>query len=252
MLRDYVTEGLQFLFDFANLYRPMAGPLRRALDQAGTHQVVDLCSGAGGPWPRLCEAFEREGVSVDVCLTDKHPNVSATKPLRGADACVIHFRAEPVDATDIPASLAGFRTMFTSFHHFRPAEARAILQDAAKKQQGIGVFEIPRRSVRTMLMVFLVPIGYLLLVPTMRPFRWSRLLWAYLIPVVTFVLWFDGIISCLRAYSPAELLELTKGLSVNGYRWQSGEQRGEGAAATTVTYLIGCPAAGAAREPVSR
>jgi hypothetical protein len=242
-LRDHVTDGLQFIFDLVNLYRPIAGRLRNALDQAGTHQVVDLCSGAGGPWPRLCEVFEQERVAVDVCLTDKHPNARAAKQTRDSGGCAIRFHAEPVDATHIPASLAGFRTMFTSFHHFRPAEARAILQDAVEKHQGIGVFEVPKRSAKTILLVFLVPIAYFLAAPFKRPLRWSRLLFTYLIPVVPAVLWFDGIVSCLRAYSPPELLELTRGLSMNGYRWQSGEQKGEGPVPAAVTYLIGCPGA---------
>jgi hypothetical protein len=242
-LRDHVTDGLQFIFDLVNLYRPIAGRLRNALDQAGTHHVVDLCSGAGGPWPRLCQVFEQERVAVDVSLTDKHPNARAAKQARDSGGCSIRFHAEPVDAIHIPVSLAGFRTMFTSFHHFRPAEARTILQDAVAKNQGIGIFEVPKRSAKTILLVFLVPIGYLLSAPFMRPLQWSRLLFTYLVPVVPAVLWFDGIVSCLRAYSPPELLELTHGLSENGYRWQSGEQRGEGAVPATVTYLIGYPTA---------
>ena len=40
-----------------------------------------------------------------------------------------------------------------------------------------------------------------ILAPTIRPFRWSRLFWTWLIPLVPFVLFYDGIVSCLRAYS---------------------------------------------------
>ena len=39
----------------------------------------------------------------------------------------------------------------------------------------------------------------------------------YLIPVIPFVLWFDGIVSCMRTYSLRELGELTAGLPANGY-----------------------------------
>src|SRR2546422_6427005 len=51
------------------------------------------------------------------------------------------FRSEPVDATQVPGDLHGFRTIFTAFHHFRPAQARAVVADAVAKGEGIGVFE---------------------------------------------------------------------------------------------------------------
>ena len=44
--------------------------------------------------------------------------------------------------------------------------------------------------------------------PACPPFRWSRLLWTYLVPVIPLVLLFDGIVSCLRSYRPDELLKL--------------------------------------------
>src|SRR5262249_34175490 len=93
------------------------------------------------------------------------------------------------------------------------------------------------------LAVTMVPIGYWLLVPLMRPFRWSRLLWAYVLPVIPFVLWFDGVMSCLRAYSPAEMKELTVGLAGESYHWEAGEKHGGGTIPKTITYLIGWPAA---------
>ncbi len=46
----------------------------------------------------------------------------------------------------VPRELKGFRTMFTSFHHFPPEEARAILQNAVDAGEGIGIFEITRRA----------------------------------------------------------------------------------------------------------
>jgi hypothetical protein len=42
----------------------------------------------------------------------------------------------------------GIRTMFTALHHFRPPQARGILEDAARKGSGIAVFEPLSRSPR--------------------------------------------------------------------------------------------------------
>jgi hypothetical protein len=240
-LRDSVTDALQFIINFWNLYKPVLPRLRRALEGAKTQQVVDLCSGGGGPWLRLLRAFEEEeNFSVDVRLTDKYPNLAAFEHARIASRHRIDFYSGPVDVTRIPPELKGFRTLFTSFHHFRPEEARAILQNAVDHRQGIGIFELPRRQPLTILLTLVVPVVALVLVPFVRPFRWSRLLWTYLIPVVPFVLLFDGIVSCIRTYSPAELGELLEGLSANEYQWDIGEES-RGPLPVGITYLIGLP-----------
>jgi hypothetical protein len=76
-----------------------------------------------------------ENFPVEVCLTDKYPNRRAFAHERMASLKKIHFSVEAVDATQVPGDLNGFRTIFTSFRHFRPKEARAILQNAVDNQE---------------------------------------------------------------------------------------------------------------------
>jgi hypothetical protein len=239
--RDVLTDELQLLLSLTKPYQPLIRRLRGALERSGSTQIVDLCSGAGGPWLGLYPQLERAGSPpFDLVLTDKYPNAGASRAEKTAAGSRMRFSQEPVDATRLPDSLRGFRTLFNSFHHFRPREARAILQDAFEKKQGIGIFETPGRHALTILMVFLVPVGALLVAPFVRPFRWTVLLWTYLIPVVPAVLFFDGMVSCLRAYSPKELGELAEPLRANGYQWEIGEERG-GWLRLPITYLIGYP-----------
>ena len=49
-LRDLVTDALQALWNFSNSYKPILPLLRNALDVVGTREILDLCSGGGGPW----------------------------------------------------------------------------------------------------------------------------------------------------------------------------------------------------------
>ena len=51
-----------------------------------------------------------------------------------------------MDATHVPRELAGLRTLFNGFHHFRPLDATAILADAVRARQPIAIFEASRRS----------------------------------------------------------------------------------------------------------
>ena len=248
-LRDDVTDGLQFILNFGRVYRPAASCLRRALKAAGTDRFVDLCSGAGGPWLWLCRHLKDENTGkLEVCLTDKYPNIAAFERLHEASDGRIGYRAEPVDAARIPAQLRGFRTLFTSFHHFSPSEAAAIIQNAMDTRQGIGIFEAPRRRMLSILLTVLMPISAFLLTPFIRPFRLSRVVWTYLLPVIPFVLWFDGTISCLRAYSLTELSELIRNLKPNDYKWEIGEQTGWLA---PITYMLGYPSSPAS-SPIRR
>ena len=73
-----------------------------------------------------------------------------------------------------------------------------------------------------MLTICFIPFLILFLTLRIRPFRWARVLWTYVLPVVPFVLWFDGWISCLRSYSHEELSELVRSLPEESYRWELG------------------------------
>jgi hypothetical protein len=140
----------------------------------------------------------------------------------------------------VPGELQGFRTMFSSFHHFSPEEARAILQNAVEAGQGIGIFEITRRAPSTIALMFPWAIMLFVFTPLIRPFRWSRLLCTYVVPIIHLVLLFDGVVSCLRTYQPQELREIIKKLSGIEYQWEVGEHSKTSGQAP-ITYLIGCP-----------
>ena len=58
-------------------------------------------------------------------LTDKYPNLRAFEKATAASPERIAFYPDSVDAMKVPGELHGFRTMFSSFHHFPPEEARA-------------------------------------------------------------------------------------------------------------------------------
>lgn len=238
-LRNGLTDALETIWDVLDLYGPIVPRLRQALREAGTDRVIDLCSGGGGPWPRLSRRFRRDGgVIPQVRLTDIYPNQDAFERISSATNGMVEAFHEPVDARRIPPELVGFRTVFTAFHHFAPADARAVLEDAVDQRQGIAVFDASRREISTMLSVFVVPLLTLVLAPRMRPFRWSRLFWIYCLPVIPFTVWFDGIMSCLRSYSKEDMAELAAGLKAKGYRWESGDVR---AGYRAITYLIGIP-----------
>lgn len=239
-LRDYVTDALQYGISFLKAYAPIGPTLQNALDASRSQLILDLCSGGGGPWVELSRSLNGGVCANQICLSDKFPNLKAFRNVRAAMGNQITFCVQPVDALKVPRELKGFRTIFSSYHHFPPEEARAVLQDAVDVREGIGIFEVTRRAPSAIGRMF--PWALLVFVTTlwMRPFRWSRLFWTYVVPIIPFVVLFDGVVSCLRTYRPEELREIIGKLTGSEYRWKAGMESGH-AANPTITYLVGYP-----------
>jgi hypothetical protein len=246
-LRDEITDALQFGFNLLKAYAPIAPLLQSAVDSTRSRSIVDLCSGGGGPWLELSRKlqsgkFEGDPPALHVWLTDKYPNIGAIQNVRTASGNHITFYPGSVEAMKVPDELKGFRTMFTSLHHFLPEEARAILQNAVDAGEGIGIFEITRRAPSTISLTLAWALMLFVCTPWIRPFRWSRLLWTYLVPIIPLVLLFDGVVSCLRTYRPQELRELVAKLNASEYQWEIGEHS-RATGKVPITYLVGYPRA---------
>ncbi len=222
VLRDFATDYIHFIEVTFRLHRPVVALLGRALQATQSQHVIDLCSGGGGPIPPLQQALAAEGVDVGFTLTDRFPNLAAFQRAESGSQGRITFVADPVDARAVPRHLQGFRTIFNSFHHFRPADAMVVLRDAVEAGQPIGIFEIPERALAVIVPLVFTPLFVALATPFIRPCRWRRLFWTYVVPLVPLTCWWDGIVSQLRAYTVAELERLAGDLAPDSYVWRTG------------------------------
>ena len=244
LFRRIQTDYLQFAATLGSGHKNLIPLFARAMQHAKTAEIVDLCSGGTGPWIRLQEQFEQAGLSVSIKLTDKYPNPQAIQKWSDTSRRGIEYLAEPVDAMKVPPHLKGMRTLFEGFHHFRPNQARSILQDAVEKKVAIGIFEASLKPPLGLLILILSPLitvlSYLLITPFIKPRTLSRFFWTYLIPIVPFATCWDGVISLLRVYSVQELKELTESFQSNDYIWEAG-QASTGTPLFVFTYLVGYP-----------
>lgn len=175
---------------------------------------------------------------IKATLTDLYPNEVAFTRISSLSGGLIDFEPLPVDARHVPPYLPGLRTIFNGFHHLRPPDARSVLHAAATARQPIAIFEVSERSLRT-LPVVLTPLFVWLVTPLMRPFLGPRLFWTYVLPLVPLTCLWDGIVSQMRAYTPAELRAMCAGS--DPMIWEVGQisiAKGRG----RLTYLIGFPA----------
>lgn len=241
-LRDFVTDHLRFTLSseaFAPLHLAIANIVLPVLERSGTSLIVDTCSGGGGMWPALLPILrERGGCDVTVRMTDMFPNTRALQQIASDSGGAITFSTESVSAFDVPADLGSFQTLFTAFHHFKPDDARAVLADACAKRRTIVVVEPYSRKDAVGVALGSLISG-ILLTPFIPGMGWKRFLWTYPIPLSAAVLAWDGVVSCLRAYSADDMLALAKGVAPGDYRWRSGQETVPGG--RSITYLVGEP-----------
>ena len=242
--RQLQTDYLQWVTRFGSGHKNLIPLIIKGLQHSETTEIVDLCSGSGGPWMSLNQQFKEAGFSIQVKLTDKFPNPEAKRKGSETSGKDIEYLQESVDAMDVPDTLTGMRTLFEGFHHFNPQQARHVLQDAVEKKVAIGIFEASLRPPLKWLLLILSPLttllSYFTITPWIRPRSFWRYFWTYCIPVVPLATCWDGVISILRVYSVEELTNLVQSLQSADYVWEAG-LASTGTPIFDFVYLLGYP-----------
>lgn len=233
VFKELETDFLSFLWSVFPIYKDAASILSEALKDSCCKQVLDLCSGSGGP---LLSILPYLSSDVHILLSDIHPNTRQIENVKQLLNKHIEFVSQAVDVTKVSPKLKGFRTLFTSFHHFNTSEAMSILADAVKNSEGIAVFEITKCDVVHVLRELFLPLLVLSLTPFIRPFKWKRIIWTYVIPIMPFFILFNGMISNLKTYTISELHQLTASPLLDGFLWEFGSQPSFFGG---LTYLLG-------------
>ena len=211
------------------------------LGETRTTNILDLCSGSGGPMPEvlhnLRERSQFEGAHLT--LSDLYPDLKAANKFNRGDDHVA-YRTKPLDAADPDAAFKGLRTMVSSFHHMSPKLARNILESAKNDGQPILIYEISDNSYPKWLWWLSIPTTFIMclfITPFVRPMTWQQLLFTYLIPIIPLTFAWDGAVSNARTYSLNDLDVLLGGLQDGSYSWEKNVIKGKNRS----LYLIGKP-----------
>lgn len=250
--RGYMTDYLSALFNFFLARTPVAERLAGVIRESDRDVVLDLCSGSSGPMLGLVRALdEKLDLRPRVVLSDLYPNLRAYRELRRRSNGQVDFYPRPLDArrlaeTDLSPELRrAVLTLFAGFHHFTPADARVILEQARDGGHPIAIFEVSERRWPTLLSLPLVATGVFLITPWLRPFSLRRWFFTYVLPLVPFAVFWDGVASCLRTYRTAELRDMTASLTNPDddlpYRWQVGRAPVAGLPFVAVAWMTGVP-----------
>lgn len=248
-LRNYLTELLSYLLTHDRTYAPIVSRLADAIRRTQSRQVIDFCSGSGGPSLTVFDGVNAQlDEPVALVLSDKYPNLRRLEQVTHARPNC-SFMPRSVDVLDPwldsgPDSKPAFRTMFTALHHFGPRAVRQIIGDAVASGAGIGLFEFTERRLAHVLASLCVsPMLSMATTVALRPVTVRRMVWTYVIPVVPVTFAWDGFVSSLRSYGPAELEAIVGTVAGSDrYDWDIGRTPiAEHGLPFRITYLIGTP-----------
>jgi hypothetical protein len=228
-VRRAVTDFLATVASRTGIYRPTVEVLKRALERSRTKKVVALCAGSGGG---ILDAAKELPPGTEIVLTDLRPYAAFS-----SDSPAMTYDPRPIDATKLPADLEVARVVYSSFHHFSPMDARAILESAVDAGESIAVFEGTERSFRGIASCLFIPLLVLVMTPFTRPVRMLSIVFTYLVPLLPLFMFWDGTVSSLRSYTQSEMQALTKDLST--FQWEIGVLSGPHL--EHVAYLLGMP-----------
>lgn len=237
-LRDAMTGYLQVVIEMARPYEVAVPALSRLLESTDRKEVLDLASGAGGPWRQLSASLRQDRPSLQVTLTDLNPNESTVALLRSVDG--LDYLPDGVSALEPPVDRGAVRTMFTALHHFDRADVRRIFSSAQSDRVSFAAYEATQRSLRGLLVTLFIPLLVWVLMPRVKPRRFVSLVLTYVPPLLPLLIWWDGLASTLRTYSVEELRELTAEIEDPGYSWDIKEVPVRGAP-IPVLEVIGRP-----------
>lgn len=231
IIRDTITDLLVLNLKIVPLYEPVI-PYLSAFAKMTNGKWIDLCAGAGGGSILLKEKLP--GQVKELILTDLYPHQNLMNLPFG-----VRVYPTSVDATKVPNELAGFRSLFTSFHHLNDEVAKEVLMNAQATKTPIGIFEFTERSIFCLLLMLPSFFTAFFLVPVIKPWKLSRIILTYLLPLIPIVTLIDIVLSCFRTRDTHELKELIKDLRTEDYMWEVGKLPTY--FGLSITFIVGMP-----------
>ena len=193
VLQKYQMENIGIMVDILQLYKPIAIKIDEILAVADNKKIIDLCGGSGLPAIYISKKLKKSEVTTT--LTDIYPQSTPT-------LINVNYSPESIDVFDIVPDDSNLYTMYNSFHHFTEHGQKKLINRMVSNNSPFIFVEILKQGLLSLLQVFVAStVGVILLTPIIRPFKWHRILFTYILPVNVLTVLTDGIISVFKSKS---------------------------------------------------
>jgi hypothetical protein len=227
ILRDSLTRMVDVLHRLLKTSDALTEILNKALLATGEKVIIDLGAGSGAVIMRSYNKLssDHQFGEVRLVLTDLYPDKQMVDYVSRIGNKQISYHTSPIDASQVPADMAGIRTMIASFHHMSPTLARKILENASKTKQPLCILEISDNSQPKGLWWLAIPVNIissLIISILVRPLTWQQVVFTYLVPIIPIMYAWDGAVSNARTYTLEDMDILLNGLESKDYTWEKG------------------------------
>lgn len=241
-IRDCMTYLINVMHKFLDTKKDLAGLLKQVIDKTGTTEILDLCSGAGGPIIDSVNLLKKDQ-DLTLTLTDLYPNKKFAQQVNSDTDKSVSYLESSVNAEHVKKGMKGIRTMVCSLHHMKPETVENILTNAQQAKEGFCAIEISDNSFPKWIWWLSIPFSFitcLVITPMARPLTAQQLIFTYLIPIIPLCFAWDGAVSNARTYTMDDIEIILSKIRKSEYTWEPGVLKGK---RSKKMYLLGYPTA---------
>ncbi len=200
-------DCLEVLYTVSSPYAGFAKPFA---EKNSGKTVYDLCAGGGKSVEFLLKHLDKNPAQnpPHIIATDLQPDITSLEILKQRHPKNFDYIKTSVTVFDPPSSENCSYCIFTAFHHFNEDDAVKIIQNMLIKSNSFTIFELTSRH-NIISYFWLIP-GFFSFIATpffAKKWRWQKALFS-IIPIIPFMVAFDGLISNLRTYTKQDLERL--------------------------------------------
>lgn len=179
---------------------------------------LDLCSGTGTAIENVVRRAEKERLELpEIFLSDLYPDMKVMNSL-ARKYNTVNYISGPVNSLDFSLPEFSICTLYTGFHHFRPAEASRLLANLLSSGKSLLLFEPFERKL-SVLLWYLAALPLLValhMITALHSRPLSLITWFFcvLLPVIPLMVYWDGLVSIFRVYKAEEIREMLRKLNL--------------------------------------
>lgn len=229
VVKVLMTEFLDFIVKMVNANRPFLPLLKTAKGTAS--EIYLLAPQVGGSSALLVPDLQKIDEIKKITLLTDDLTAARYQHLLALEG-VLKPPYEQATLAQIPRQERSQgeginrRAVFSinQSHLLTDEEFIQLLKTLEQKFDQIMIGEGNNKSIRQIIgMTILAPLVAVFAAFFIKPFRWSRLFFTFVIPILPVMITWDGLVALIRIRNPKRLKEIVEASGLQDWHWESGK-----------------------------